>query len=144
MFGFMVPAQVMRTVEMVMRTVEVTKTVEMVMRTVEMVMRTVEVMETRHTEQQVLREEAPSEQRGSTVGRAETARRTGGVGHESAINPDTSPTYKIILSFEELSQVMRTVEMVMRTVEMVMRTVEMVMRTVEVMRKQVFLQDCST
>ncbi|MFT7818241.1 kinase D-interacting substrate of 220 kDa-like [Arapaima gigas] len=63
------------------------------------------VMETRHTEQQVLREEAPSEQRGSTVGRAETARRTGGVGHESAINPDTSPTYNFNLSFEELSTV---------------------------------------
>ncbi|MFT7802843.1 kinase D-interacting substrate of 220 kDa-like [Arapaima gigas] len=63
------------------------------------------VMEMRHTEQQVLHEGAPSEQGGSMVGHAEMARRTGGVSHESAINPDTSPMYNFNLSFEELSTV---------------------------------------
>uniref|UniRef100_A0A8C9R238 Kinase D-interacting substrate 220b n=1 Tax=Scleropages formosus TaxID=113540 RepID=A0A8C9R238_SCLFO len=63
------------------------------------------VMELRHTENQVLHEGAPSEPGSSAVGHGEMPRRTGGVAHDSSVNPDTSPMYNFNLSFEELSTV---------------------------------------
>ncbi|KAL0164697.1 hypothetical protein M9458_040450, partial [Cirrhinus mrigala] len=58
----------------------------------------------RHVENQILHEEAPSEQ-GSTVGHVESCRHTGASVHGVVGNTDTSPMYNFNLSFEELSNV---------------------------------------
>lgn len=55
-------------------------------------------------ENQILHEEAPSEQ-GSTVGHVESCRHTGASVHGGVGNTDTSPMYNFNLSFEELSNV---------------------------------------
>lgn len=59
----------------------------------------------RHIENQMLHEEAASEQ-GSIVGsHAETGRRAVAPPHAGAANVDASPMYSFNLSFEELSTV---------------------------------------
>ncbi|XP_046877337.1 kinase D-interacting substrate of 220 kDa B isoform X1 [Hypomesus transpacificus] len=60
------------------------------------------VLEMRHVENQMLHEEAHSEQ-GSSVG--ENVRRASAPPHAGAANPDGSPMYSFNLSFEELSNV---------------------------------------
>uniref|UniRef100_A0A672IWG8 Kinase D-interacting substrate 220b n=1 Tax=Salarias fasciatus TaxID=181472 RepID=A0A672IWG8_SALFA len=63
------------------------------------------ILDMRHTESQVLHEEAASEQ-GSVVGVAsEMGRRAVAPPLAGAANPDTSPMYNFNLSFEELSTV---------------------------------------
>ena len=61
-----------------------------------------QVLEMRHVENQMLHEEAHSEQ-GSSVG--ENVRRASAPPHAGAANPDGSPMYSFNLSFEELSNV---------------------------------------
>uniref|UniRef100_A0A672R0H7 Kinase D-interacting substrate of 220 kDa-like n=2 Tax=Sinocyclocheilus grahami TaxID=75366 RepID=A0A672R0H7_SINGR len=63
------------------------------------------VIELRHVENQILHEEAPSEQGSSTVGHVESCRHTGASVHGEVGNTDTSPMYNFNLSFEELSNV---------------------------------------
>ncbi|XP_016315504.1 kinase D-interacting substrate of 220 kDa-like isoform X4 [Sinocyclocheilus anshuiensis] len=63
------------------------------------------VIELRHVENQILNEEAPSEQGSSTVGHVESCRHTGASVHGEVGNTDTSPMYNFNLSFEELSNV---------------------------------------
>ncbi|MCI4389531.1 hypothetical protein PGIGA_G00099080 [Pangasianodon gigas] len=63
------------------------------------------VMDLRQLENQVLHEEAPSEQGSSMVGHGETNRNRGTSGHGGPANTDTSPMYNFNLSFEELSNV---------------------------------------
>ncbi|XP_053098301.1 kinase D-interacting substrate of 220 kDa B isoform X5 [Pangasianodon hypophthalmus] len=63
------------------------------------------VMDLRQLENQVLHEEAPSEQGSSMVGHGETSRNRGTSGHGGPANTDTSPMYNFNLSFEELSNV---------------------------------------
>lgn len=59
----------------------------------------------RHVENQVLHEEAPSEQGSITVGNVEPCRHTGAAVQGGAGNTDTSPMYNFNISFEELSNV---------------------------------------
>ncbi|NP_956276.2 kinase D-interacting substrate of 220 kDa B [Danio rerio] len=63
------------------------------------------VLEMRHVENQVLHEEAPSEQGSITVGHVEPCRHAGAAAQGVAGNTDTSPMYNFNLSFEELSNV---------------------------------------
>ncbi|XP_016384714.1 kinase D-interacting substrate of 220 kDa B isoform X1 [Sinocyclocheilus rhinocerous] len=63
------------------------------------------VIELRHVENQILHEEAPSEQGSSMVGHVESCRQTGAPVHGGVGNTDTSPMYNFSLSFEELSNV---------------------------------------
>uniref|UniRef100_A0A672NVD6 Kinase D-interacting substrate of 220 kDa n=1 Tax=Sinocyclocheilus grahami TaxID=75366 RepID=A0A672NVD6_SINGR len=63
------------------------------------------VIELRHVENQILHEEAPSEQGSSMVGHVESCRQTGAPVHGGVCNTDTSPMYNFSLSFEELSNV---------------------------------------
>lgn len=64
-----------------------------------------QVLNMRHIENQLLQEEAASEQ-GSIVGsHADAGRRGGAPPHASATNADGSPMYNFNLSFEELSNV---------------------------------------
>lgn len=64
-----------------------------------------QVLNMRHIENQLLHEEAASEQ-GSIVGsHAEAGRRGGAPPHASTTNADGSPMYTFNLSFEELSNV---------------------------------------
>ncbi|TRY55963.1 hypothetical protein DNTS_011345 [Danionella cerebrum] len=63
------------------------------------------VIELRHVENQILHEEAPSEQGSCMIGPVEVSRHTGAANHGGAGNTDTSPMYNFNLSFEELSNV---------------------------------------
>uniref|UniRef100_A0A671N963 Kinase D-interacting substrate of 220 kDa n=1 Tax=Sinocyclocheilus anshuiensis TaxID=1608454 RepID=A0A671N963_9TELE len=63
------------------------------------------VIELRHVENQILHEEAPSEQGSSMVGHVESCGQTGAPVHGGVGNTDTSPMYNFSLSFEELSNV---------------------------------------
>lgn len=59
----------------------------------------------RHIENQVLHEEATSEQGSVVGGHTEGGRRAAAPPHVGAVNADGSPMYSFNLSFEELSTV---------------------------------------
>ncbi|XP_030626719.1 kinase D-interacting substrate of 220 kDa B-like [Chanos chanos] len=63
------------------------------------------VMELRHVENQVLHEEAPSEQGSCVAPHGEPGRRPGPGQHGGVGHSDTSPMYSFNLSFEELTNV---------------------------------------
>ncbi len=65
----------------------------------------VQVIDLRLVENQILHEEAPSEQGSSVVGPVESSRHTGAPVHGGVVNTDSSPMYNFSLSFEELSNV---------------------------------------